>query len=412
MDNANENHDLPRLVIPPPDPAAARAARERLDSLAKVPGSLGRLETLAVLLAGMTGQARPRFPRKAVALFAGDHAIARHGLSSTGQEVTALQTRNFLRGGGTINAFTRNAGAWLTVVDVGIDGEIDLSETEHAADPAAPIRFVRRKAVRGARDFSAGTAQDPVWAMTRAETLACLRAGMEVAFSEADRGADLLAAGEMGIGNTSPSSALAAHFLGVPVERVTGAGSGISAAMLERKTALLAGALARHFPAGADREPDPVEVLARVGGPEIAAMSGFMLGAASRRVPVVVDGFIAAAAACAAAALQAEVRNYLIGSHVSVEPGHRLLLEHIGVEPYFDFGLRLGEGTGAALFFPIIDAAVRVLDEMATLADIGLTLPPQSSSSPSSPSSKDAPEARDMPAGEGDAPSPANGARP
>lgn len=405
MDNANDSHELPRLVIPPPDAAAASAARERLDSLAKVPGSLGRLETLAVLLAGMTGQARPRFPRKAVALFAGDHAIARHGLSSTGQEVTALQTRNFLRGGGTINAFTRNAGAGLTVVDVGIDGEIDMPDTE-AADPAAPIRFVRRKAVRGARDFSAGTARDPVWAMTRAETLACLRAGMDVAFSEADRGMDLLAAGEMGIGNTSPSSALAAHFLGVPVERVTGAGSGISAAMLQRKTDLLAGALARHFPAGAERGPDPVEVLARVGGPEIAAMSGFMLGAASRRVPVVVDGFIAAAAACAATALHAGVRNYLIGSHVSVEPGHRLLLEHIGVEPYFDFGLRLGEGTGAALFFPIIDAAVRVLDEMATLADIGLPLPPQS---PQSPQSKGV---RDAPAGERDAGSPANRARP
>ena len=405
MDNANDSHELPRLVIPPPDAAAASAARERLDSLAKVPGSLGRLETLAVLLAGMTGQARPRFPRKAVALFAGDHAIARHGLSSTGQEVTALQTRNFLRGGGTINAFTRNAGAGLTVVDVGIDGEIDMPDTE-AADPAAPIRFVRRKAVRGARDFSAGTARDPVWAMTRAETLACLRAGMDVAFSEADRGMDLLAAGEMGIGNTSPSSALAAHFLGVPVERVTGAGSGLSAAMLQRKTDLLAGALARHFPAGAEREPDPVEVLARVGGPEIAAMSGFMLGAASRRVPVVVDGFIAAAAACAATALHAGVRNYLIGSHVSVEPGHRLLLEHIGVDPYFDFGLRLGEGTGAALFFPIIDAAVRVLDEMATLADIGLTLPPQS---PQSPQSKGV---QDAPAGERDAGSPANRARP
>lgn len=405
MDNANDSHEPPRLVIPPPDAAAASAARERLDSLAKVPGSLGRLETLAVLLAGMTGQARPRFPHKAVALFAGDHAIARHGLSSTGQEVTALQTRNFLRGGGTINAFTRNAGAGLTVVDVGIDGEIDMPDTE-AADPAAPIRFVRRKAVRGARDFSAGTARDPVWAMTRAETLACLRAGMDVAFSEADRGMDLLAAGEMGIGNTSPSSALAAHFLGVPVERVTGAGSGISAAMLQRKTDLLAGALARHFPAGAEREPDPVEVLARVGGPEIAAMSGFMLGAASRRVPVVVDGFIAAAAACAATALHAGVRNYLIGSHVSVEPGHRLLLEHIGVDPYFDFGLRLGEGTGAALFFPIIDAAVRVLDEMATLADIGLTLPPQS---PQSPQLKGV---RDAPAGERDAGSPANRARP
>ena len=405
MDNANDSHELPRLVIPPPDAAAASAARERLDSLAKVPGSLGRLETLAVLLAGMTGQARPRFPHKAVALFAGDHAIARHGLSSTGQEVTALQTRNFLRGGGTINAFTRNAGAGLTVVDVGIDGEIDMPDTE-AADPAAPIRFVRRKAVRGARDFSAGTARDPVWAMTRAETLACLRAGMDVAFSEADRGMDLLAAGEMGIGNTSPSSALAAHFLGVPVERVTGAGSGISAAMLQRKTDLLAGALARHFPAGAERGPDPVEVLARVGGPEIAAMSGFMLGAASRRVPVVVDGFIAAAAACAATALHAGVRNYLIGSHVSVEPGHRLLLEDLGVEPDFDFGLRLGEGTGAALFFPIIDAAVRVLDEMATLADIGLPLPPQS---PQSPQSKGV---RDAPAGERDAGSPANRARP
>lgn len=398
-----ERADLSLPAIPPPDADASRAARERLDSLAKVPGSLGRLETLAVRLAGMTGQARPRFPRKAVALFAADHAIARHGLSSTGQEVTALQTRNFLRGGGTINAFARNAGAWLTVVDVGIDGEIALPDADaralgdpgdpiHPSDPsdsgdtgepgdrAAPVRFLRRKVLAGARDFSAGTADDPVWAMTREEALACLRVGLEVAFSEADRGMSLLAAGEMGIGNTSPSSALAAYFLGLPVERVTGAGSGISAPLLARKTRLLRGALARHFPAatggGAEGGPDPVEVLARVGGPEIGAMAGFMIGAASRRVPVVVDGFIAGAAACVAVALRPAVRDYLIGSHVSAEPGHRLLLQAIGVEPHFDFGLRLGEGTGAALFFPIIDAAVRVLDELATLADLGLTLPP------------------------------------
>lgn len=384
MDTSTDK-ELSLPVIPPPDAAAARAARDRLDSLAKVPGSLGRLETLAVRLAGMTGQARPRFPRKAVALFAADHAIARHGLSSTGQEVTALQTGNFLRGGGTINAFARNAGAWLTVVDVGIDGEIVLPDARALGDPddpAAPIRFLPRKALRGARDFSAGTADDPVWAMTREEALACLRVGLEVAFSEADRGMTLLAAGEMGIGNTSPSSALAAYFLGVPVERVTGVGSGISASLLERKTSLLRGALARHFPSatggGAQQGgPDPVEVLARVGGPEIGAMAGFMIGAASRRVPVVVDGFIAGAAACVAVALQPEVRSYLIGSHVSAEPGHRLLLRRIGVEPHFDFGLRLGEGTGAVLFFPIIDAAVRVLDEMATLADLGLDLPPR-----------------------------------
>lgn len=397
MDNALADNECSLPIIPPPDADAANAARERLDSLAKIPGSLGRLETLAVRLAGMTGRARPRFPRKAVAIFAADHAIARHGLSSTGQEVTALQTRNFLRGGGTINAFARNAGAWLTVVDVGIDGEIDPNDPTEAdalnADPAAPVRFLRRKVLRGARDFSAGTTEDPVWAMTRREALACLQVGLEVAFSEADRGMTLLAAGEMGIGNTSPSSALAAYFLGVPVERVTGAGSGLSASLLERKTALLRGALARHFPAAAtngtavrrgpnpiqaptQNMPDPVEVLARVGGPEIGAMAGFMIGAASRRVPVVVDGFIAGAAACVAVALRAGVRDYLIGSHVSAEPGHQQLMRSLGVEPHFDFGLRLGEGTGAALFFPIIDAAVRVLDELATLADLGLTPPP------------------------------------
>lgn len=357
--------------IPPIDGEASAAAARRLNSLAKVPGSLGRLEELAIRLAGMTGQSRPRFPRKAVALFASDHAIARHGLSSTGQEVTALQVRNFVAGGGTIDAFCRNAGAWLTVVDVGV--QTDFPELAETSQEDAPIRFLRRKVMYGAGDFTAGTDAEPVWAMTASEALACLEIGMEVARMEAARGVSLLAAGEMGIGNTSPSSAIAAVLTGAPVEAVTGMGSGIPSAMLEHKTALLKRALARHFP-GEKSSPDPVELLARVGGPEIGAMAGLMIGGASLRVPVVVDGFIAGAAAALAVSLRPEVRSYLVGSHISAEPGHRLLMDTAGVETYFDFGLRLGEGTGAALFFPVIDAAVRVLHEMATLEDLGITV--------------------------------------
>lgn len=342
---------MQQLTIPPYSRRAADAVRQRLDNLAKVPGSLGKLEELAVRLGGITDRERPAFPRKTVVLFAGDHGITRKGVSATGPEVTAIQVRNFLAGGGTINAFCRNAGARLVVVDVGVADPLDGAEG-----------LVRRKIMSGCRDFSEGPA------MTREEALACLQVGIDMAREEAARGTQLLAAGEMGIGNTSPSSAIAAVLTGAPVEAVTGMGSGISSESLRRKTGLIRRGIARNAP-----DPgDPLDVLAKVGGPELAAMTGLMLGGASLRIPVVVDGFIAGAAAAVGIALRPELRDMLVGSHSSAEPGHALLMRHLAIPTYLDFGLRLGEGTGAALLFPLIDAAVRILDEMRTLAELDI----------------------------------------
>ena len=342
-----------QLTIPAYSEQAARAARKRLDSLAKVPGSLGRLEELAVRLAGITGRERPTFPRKSVVLFAADHDIARRGVSATGQEVTTIQVRNFLRGGGTINAFCRNAGADLTVVDVGVNYDVENIEG-----------LVRRKIIHAANDFSEGPA------MTREQALACVQTGIDMAREEAARGTTLLAAGEMGIGNTSPSSAVVAVMTGTPVEEVTGLGSGISSERVRLKARLIRQGIEHNRPDPADA----VDVLARVGGPELGAMAGLMLGGASLRIPVVVDGFIAGAAAALAIGIHPGVRDMLVGSHLSPEPGHRIVMRHIGVPVHFDFGLRLGEGTGAALFFPIIDASVRILTEMSTLEELEIKL--------------------------------------
>lgn len=206
--------------------------------------------------------------------------------------------------------------------------------------------------------------------MTREEALACVQAGIDMARREAEKGVTLLAAGEMGIGNTSPSSAVAAVLTGASVAEVTGSGSAISSECLRLKMDLIRQGIERNRPEPADA----VDVLAKVGGPELGAMAGLMLGGASLRIPVVVDGFIAGAAAAVAVGIRPEVRDMLVGSHVSCEPGHRILMRHIAIPTYFDFGLRLGEGTGAALLFPVIDAAVRILTEMRTLDELDIAL--------------------------------------
>jgi len=286
-----------------------------------------------------------------VVLFAADHDITLKGVSATGQEVTEIQVRNFLKGGGTINAFCRNAGASLTVVDVGIKGDVGGAEG-----------LVRRKVVHAARDFSEGPA------MTREEALACVQVGIDMAHEEAKKGVTLLSAGEMGIGNTSPSSAVAAVLTGAPVEGVTGIGSGIPSERVRHKAELIRQGIERNRPNPADA----VDVLAKVGGPELGAMAGLMLGGASLRIPVVVDGFIAGAAAAIAIGIRPGVRDMLVGSHSSFEPGHRILMNHLNIPTYLDLGLRLGEGTGAVLLYPLIDASVRILTEMRTLKELDI----------------------------------------
>lgn len=341
---------MEHLAIPRFSKQAAEAAQDRLDKLAKVPGSLGVLEELVVRLAGITDTACPSFPSKGVVLFAADHDIALKGVSATGQEVTEIQVRNFCGGGGTINAFCRNMGASFVAVDVGMKHDVKCPG------------LVRRKVMHAARDFSEGPA------MSREEAEACIQVGIDMAREQAAKGITLLAAGEMGIGNTSPSSAITAVLTGMSVEKATGIGSVIPPERLRLKAELIRRGIALNKP-----DPDDVlDVLAKVGGPEIGAMAGLMIGGASLRIPVVIDGFIAGAAAAIAVGLYPQVRDMLVGSHISYEPGHIVLMEHVGVPTYFNFGMRLGEGTGAVLLFPLIDAAVRILTEMPTLKELDI----------------------------------------
>lgn len=342
-------NDMKDLFIPPICKKSEQEALARMGILAKPPGSLGRLENLVVRLAGMKSEGIPSIEDKAVVLFGGDHHIMKHGVSATSSEVTQQQMRNFVDGGATINAFTQSVGARLTVVDVGVD--YDLSSCPD---------IVNRKVMRGANDFSCGPA------MTRDQALACVQAGIDMAYAEKEKGLDIIAAGEMGIGNTTPSSAIISVLTGEPVECVTGRGSGVGQEIILRKIELIKKGISLNRP----NPLDAIDVLSKVGGLEIGAMAGLMLGAASLRVPFVVDGVIAGAAAALAIQINPAVRHYLIGSHTSAEPAHVVIMKHIGVELYLDFGMCLGEGTGAVLFFPIIQAATQTLKTMKTFPEL------------------------------------------
>ncbi|HEY8345650.1 MAG TPA: nicotinate-nucleotide--dimethylbenzimidazole phosphoribosyltransferase, partial [Symbiobacteriaceae bacterium] len=330
--------------IPPLDEAAAERARRHLDSLTKPPGSLGRLEELAIRLAAMTGQMAPPVSPATVLVVAGDHGVTAEGVSAYPAEVTPQMVLNFLRGGAAINALARVSGARVRVVDAGM--AVDL---EH---PDLTVCKVRRG--------TGNICREP--AMTREETEAALCHGIELADEEAGRGTRVIALGEMGIGNTTPSAALLAFFSGRPPETVVGRGTGLDERGLQRKADAVRRALALHKP-----DPsDPVGVLAALGGLEIATLAGVVLGAAARRIPVVVDGFITTAAAIVAVRIAPAAVNYLIASHRSAEPGHALMLEMLGLRPLLELDLRLGEGTGAALALPLLEAAHRVMTEMAT----------------------------------------------
>lgn len=339
-------------TIPPLDTDAESAARARQDTLTKPPGSLGRLEELSIQLAAMTGQPRPSVARKAVIVMAGDHGVTADGVSAYPAEVTPQMVLNFLRGGAAINVLARQAGARVVVVDVGV-----------ASDLGPHDGLVLRKVARGTANMAAGPA------MTRAQAEEALAVGLEAANAEIDRGLDLVATGDMGIGNTTPSAAIVAVLSGCPVEQVTGRGTGVDDAGWARKVATIRRALECNRPDASD----PMDVLAKVGGFEIAGLAGVMLGAAARRVPVVIDGFISGAAALIAAGLAPGVKPYLIASHQSVEIGHAVMLERLGLRPLLDFDLRLGEGTGAALAFHLIEAAARILNEMATFEEAGVS---------------------------------------
>jgi nicotinate-nucleotide--dimethylbenzimidazole phosphoribosyltransferase len=325
--------------IPERDKVAEDAARARFDRLTKPTGSLGRLEPLASALAGMCGRPRPRLARKVVVVCAADHGVAGAGVSAYPQAVTAQMLANFLRGGAAINVLARQVGAEVRVVDLGVlGGALEaLGEIPH-------------KIALGTRDLS----REP--AMTREQAERALEAGIALA-----ERADVIATGDMGIGNTTAGAAVVAAMTGRPADQVVGNGTGIDADARARKLAAIEAGLAR----GVDAH-DPVGVLASVGGFEIGALAGLVLGAAARRIPVVLDGLASGAAALLACALAPRARDYCIAGHVSAEPGHRVTLEQLGLEPLLDLGLRLGEGTGAALALPLLDSACRLLDEMAT----------------------------------------------
>jgi len=335
------------------DDAAAAAAQRALDGKTKPRRSLGRLEDLVCQLAAVRGDASPPArPAKAIVVMGADHGVAAEGVSAYPQEVTGQMLLNFANGGAAINVLARQAGARVVVVDMG---------TAHPPPPCPEIRVERIAA--GTANFTRGPA------MTRAQALTALSTGAGLAGALAAEGVGLIGIGDMGIGNTTASSALAAVFTGAPPEEVTGRGTGIDDEAFRRKVDAIRRGLAVNRP-----DPtDAVDALAKVGGFEIAGLTGVVLGAAAARVPIVVDGFIAGVAALAAARIAPRAAGYLIASHRSVEAGHRLVLQALGAKPLLDLDLRLGEGSGAALAMMLVDAAVAIAAEMATFQSAGVS---------------------------------------
>jgi nicotinate-nucleotide--dimethylbenzimidazole phosphoribosyltransferase len=332
-------------AVRPPAAEAARATRALLDGKTKPRGSLGRLETLACQIAAIRGVPEPPLPHPAIVVMAADHGVADERVSAYPVEVTAQMLANFARGGAAINVLARQTGARLLVVDMGT-----------REPPVDTTGIVSRRIGPGTRNFTLGPA------MTRTEAVHALEIGIAVAAELADEGVDVVALGDMGIGNTTSASALTAALVGLPAEAVTGRGTGIDDATWSRKVEVVRRALEVNPPDGAA----PLETLAALGGFEIAGLAGVALGAAARRLPVLLDGFITGVAALMATRLAPALAAHLIASHRSVEVGHRAVLAALEARPLLDLDLRLGEGTGAALALPLVEAALRLVREMAT----------------------------------------------
>lgn len=327
------------------DAELLRSAQEKLDHLTKPLGSLGRMEEVAKLIVGITGKMAPHLRNKVIFTLASDHGVTEEGVSAYPKEVTAQMVYNFLSGGAAINVLAGHVGARVVVADIGV-----------ACDLKPDPRLRVRKIGYGTKNMARGPA------MGRSEAINAVCAGMEIFAEEFKNGIDIAGTGEMGIGNTTAASAITACFTKVPLERITGRGTGLDDKGLNHKIAIIQQALSVNKP-----DPnDAIDVLSKVGGFEIAGLAGIILAAASRRVPVIIDGFISGAAALVAFHLEPKVKEYMIAAHKSVEIGHQVILEHIGLKPLFDLDLRLGEGTGAALGIGMADAAVKILTEMAT----------------------------------------------
>lgn len=338
--------------IQPPDSGGRLIAQKHLDRLTKPPGSLGRLEELAAWYVHVTGKFPPRSPKKVIVTFAADHGVAEEGVSAYPRAVTAQMVYNFLRGGAAINVLARHVGAEVRVVDIGVDHEFDSMPG-----------LIRRKIMPGTRNIARGPA------MTREQAMAAMQVGIELAQALAREGADIIGTGDMGIANTTPSSAITSVMTGKPVSEVIGRGTGIGDQMLKHKQVVIEQAIRITLP-----DPkDPLGVLRKVGGLEIAGITGLILGAAVHRIPVVVDGFISTAAALIATGLQPVVKEYLLLAHYSAEPGHRAAVAWLGLQPVFDLGMRLGEGTGAALAIGLVEASLKMINEMATFEEAGVS---------------------------------------
>jgi len=340
--------------IVPPDADAYADARSRLDTLTKPLGSLGRLEDIAAQWAGIRGQSASEPIRKAVYVFAADHGITAEKVSAYPREVTNQMVLNFLAEGAAINVLAGHQHADLHVVDAGVDA--DLSELPG---------LVHRKVARGSRNMLHAPA------MTEAELYKALAVGIELSIDAAQLGYNLLAIGEMGIGNTTSAAAITCALTGKSVQQATGRGTGIDEAARAHKTAVIQAVLARHF--HELPHANSLDILRYVGGLEIAAMTGMMLGAARQRIAILCDGFISTAAAALAISIAPDARGYLIAGHQSVEPGHRLLLGHLGLSPLLSLDMRLGEGTGAVLAMPIVESAIALYYGMATFASAGVS---------------------------------------
>jgi nicotinate-nucleotide--dimethylbenzimidazole phosphoribosyltransferase len=340
--------------VPRPDEGVRAAAVEALAGLAKPVGALGRIEDLAAWLAACQGECPPRpLERTRVVVFAGDHGIAEAGVSAYPAEVTALMVRTFVAGGAAVNLLARAAGAGVRVLDLGVAADL-------AAVPGMP-RDVTRYKVR------AGSARiDRSDALTRDEAEQAFLAGMAVADEEVDSGADLLVPGDMGIGNTTPATALIVVLTGAEVSSLVGRGTGVDDHGWMRKTAAVRDAARR----GRSRRSDPIDLVAAIGGADIAATAGFLVQAAVRRTPVVLDGIVSGAAALVAQRVTHRTTAWYVAGHRSVEPAHHAALARLELAPLLDLGLRLGEGTGALLAVPLVDAASRLLVEMASLSDV------------------------------------------
>ncbi len=337
--------------ISPPDRAAEGAAQKRLDRLTKPQGSLGRLEELARRVAGIQGEVPPRLGRKLLFVFAADHGIAAEGVSAYPKEVTAQMTCNFLTGGAAVNVLALHSGVDVEVIDIGVDFEF----------PA--VNNLRSLKVRhGTGNFARGPA------MTREEAEQTLEAGIGLVAEAAQKNPFLLGVGEMGIGNTTSAAAILCALTGAAPRDVAGGGTGIDDATWAKKVAAIERGLELNRPDASD----PLDVLAKVGGLEIGAMAGAMLGAAAARIPLVLDGYITGAAALLACRLCPGVKNFLFASHLSAEKGHRRMLDELQLAPLLDLQMRLGEGTGACLAMNLIEAGVKIIREMATFDSAGV----------------------------------------